>query len=121
MADFTVPGTWTYNGSANANQTSFRVSGHTAAENYLVIFDRKPQTSVNGKFTKPSMRARIIRSFVDANGVPLVSKAVTDVNHSWPVEAPASDVKAMLTLLGTIFSDANIAANWVDDQIIPGL
>lgn len=121
MADFTVPGTWTFNGANGANQTSFRVSGHTTAENYLVIFDRKPQSVVNGSFTKPAMRTRIIRSFVDTDGKPLASKAVVDVNISWPVEAAASDVKAMVTLLGTIFGDAEIASDFVDDQVIPGL
>lgn len=120
MADFTVPGTWTYDGSANQNQSTYRVSGHTTQENYLVVFDRKvPVANGNGTFSKPSVRVRIIRSFVDADSVPLSSKAVCDVNISWPLEAAAADVKAMVNLIGTIFSDIEIASDFVDDLDIP--
>jgi hypothetical protein len=118
MADFTVPGTWTFDG-ATQNQSVYRVSGHTTQENYLVIFDRKVPVAQNGGFSKPSVRTRIIRSFVDADSMPLSSKAVVDVNISWPLEASATDVKAMVTLLGTIFGDAEIASDFVDDQDIP--
>lgn len=120
MADFTVPGTWTYDGSANQNQSTYRVSGHTTQENYLVVFDRKvPVANGNGSFSKPSVRVRVIRSFVDADSVPLASKAVADVNISWPLEAAAADVKAMVDLIGTIFSDVEIASDFVDDLDIP--
>jgi hypothetical protein len=120
MADFTVPGTWTKDGNANQNQTIYRVSGHTVQENYLVIFDRKVPSLVNGSFTKPSVRVRIIRSFLDADNVPLTQKAVVDINISWPLEASATDVKAMVDLVGTVFSDAEIASDFVDDLRIPG-
>lgn len=120
MADFTVPGTWTYDGSANQNQSTYRVSGHTTQENYLVIFDRKvPVANGDGTFSKPSVRTRVIRSFLDGDSKPLPSKAVADVNISWPLEADATDVKAMVTLLGTIFGDAEIASDFVDDLDIP--
>lgn len=120
MADFTVPGTWTYDGSANQNQSTYRVSGHSTQENYLVIFDRKvPVTNGNGNFSKPSVRTRIVRSFLDADGAPLTSKAVADVNISWPLEAPAASVKAMVTLIGSIFGDIEIASDFVDDLDIP--
>lgn len=119
MADFTVPGTWTYDGSANANQSTYRVTGHTTQENYLVIFDRKIPVAVNGTFSSPSVRVRVIRSFVDGSSVPLAKKAVCDVNITWPLEAPAADVKAMVDLLGTIFGDAEIASDFIDDQDIP--
>lgn len=119
MADFTVPGTWTFDG-ATANQSTYRVTGHTAQENYLVIFDRKlSSVNSNSTFSKPSVRVRIIRSFLDSNGVPLSSKAVVDTNISWPLEASATSVKAMVTLLGTIFSDVEIASDFIDDQDIP--
>jgi hypothetical protein len=121
MADFTIPGTWTYDGSKDGVQTRFRVSGHTTQENYLVIFDRKVPEQVNGGFSKPGYRVRIIRSFVDADSVPLPSKAVVDTNITWPIEATASDVKAMITLLGTVFGDAELASDIVDDQLLPGL
>jgi hypothetical protein len=120
MADFTVPGTWTYDGSANQNQSTYRVSGHTAQENYLVIFDRKvPVTNGDGTFSKPAVRVRIQRSFLDADSKPMSSKALVDTNITWPMEATASDVKAMVTLLGTIFGDAEIASDFVDDLVIP--
>lgn len=120
MADFTVPGTWTYDGSANQNQSTYRVLGHTTQENYLVIFDRKvPVANGDGTFSKPSVRNRIIRSFLDLDGKPLASKAVVDVNISWPLEADAADVKAMVTLLGTIYGDVEIASDFVDDLDIP--
>lgn len=119
MADFTVPGTWTFDG-ATANQSTYRVSGHTTQENYLVVFDRKlASVNSNGTFSKPSMRVRVIRSFLDGNSEPLTSKAVCDVNISWPLEASASSVKAMVDLLGTIFGDAEIASDFIDDQDIP--
>jgi hypothetical protein len=76
---------------------------------------------VNGGFSKPGYRVRIIRSFVDADSVPLPSKAVVDTNITWPIEATASDVKAMITLLGTVFGDAELASDIVDDQLLPGL
>lgn len=119
MADFTVPGTWTYDGSANANQSTYRVSGHTTAENYLVVFDRKVPVASNGSYSNPGTRVRVIRTFVDANGVPLSKKAIADVNITWPLEANATKVKAMVSLLGTIFSDAEIASDFVDDLDIP--
>lgn len=119
MADFTVPGTWTYDGSANQNQSIFRVTGHTTQENYLVIFDRKVPSLVNGAYTKPSVRVRIIRTFLDTNSVPLDQKAVVDINISWPLAAPVASVKAMVTLIGTIFSDVEIASDFVDDLDIP--
>jgi hypothetical protein len=120
MADFTVPGTWTYDGSANQNQSTYRVSGHTAQSNYIVIFDRKvPVTNGDGTFSKPAVRVRIQRSFVDASSVPLSSKALVDVNITWPLEASATSVKAMVTLLGTIFGDAEIASDFIDDLDIP--
>lgn len=119
MADFAVPGTWTYDGSANQNQSIYRVTGHTTQENYLVVFDRKVPSLVNGDFTKPSVRVRIIRTFLNGSGVPLDQKAVCDVNISWPLAASATSVKAMVTLIGTIFSDANIASDFIDDQDIP--
>lgn len=120
MADFTVPGTWTPDGTKDGTQTRYRVTGHTTQENYLVIFDRKVPVLTNGVYSKPSVRTRIIRSFVDADSVPLSSKAVCDVNISWPLEAPAADVKAMVNLIGTIFGDVEIASDFVDDQDIPG-
>lgn len=119
MADFTVPGTWTYDGSANQNQSTFRVTGHSVTENYLVIFDRKVPVLSNGSFSKPGVRTRIIRSFVDGNGDPLTQKAVVDIDISWPLAAPAADVKAMVNLIGTIFSDVEIASDFVDDLDIP--
>lgn len=119
MADFTVPGTWTYDGSANQNQSIYKVTGHTTQENYLVIFDRKVPSLVNGSYTKPSVRVRIIRSFLDSNSEPLSQKAVADVNISWPLEASATSVKAMVDLIGTIFSDIEIASDFVDDLDIP--
>lgn len=119
MADFTVPGTWTYDGSANQNQSIYRVSGHTVQENYLVIFDRKVPSLVNGSYTKPSVRVRIIRSFLDADDVPLSQKSVADYNLSWPLEAPAASVKAQNDLMGTILSDVEISSDFVDDLDIP--
>lgn len=119
MADFAVPGTWTHNGNNGSNQSTYRVTGHTTAENYTVVFDRKVPEQTSTGFTKPSVRVRIIRSFVDGSGVPLSSKALCDVNISWPIAAPVASVKAMVTLLGTIFSDANIASDFVDDLDIP--
>lgn len=119
MADFTVPGTWTYDGSANANQSTYRVTGHTTQSNYLVVFDRKIPVAVNGVFSAPQVRVRVIRSFVNGSGVPLSKKAVIDTTITWPLEASATDVKAMVALLGTIFSDAQIASDFIDDQDIP--
>lgn len=119
MADFAVPGTWTFNGSNGSDQSTYRVTGHTTAENYLVVFDRKfPQQTADG-FTKPSCRVRVIRTFIDTAGKPLSSKALCDVQISWPISAPVASVKAMVTLLGTIFSDVNIASDFVDDLRIP--
>ena len=121
MADFTVPGTWTHDGDT-LNQSIYRVTGHTAQENYLVIFDRKLSVASNGSFSKPSYRIRIVRSFVDANSDPLSSKAVFDANISWPSDCDSSQitgVKAMLTLAGTIFGDVELASDIVDDQRIP--
>lgn len=120
MADFTVPGSFTKDGNANQNQTIYRVTGHTTQENYLVIFDRKVPSLVNGSYTKPSVRVRIIRSFLDADSKPLPQKAVCDVNMSWPLEASATSVKAMIDLIGTIFGDVEIASDFVDDLRIPG-
>lgn len=119
MADFTVPGTWTYDGSKGQDQSTFRVSGHTTQENYIVVFDRKRSEQINGSFSKPGYRVRIIRSFVDGDLVPLSSKAVADVNITWPIAAPAASVKAMVSLIGTIFSDIELPSDAVDDQIIP--
>lgn len=119
MADFTVPGTWTYDGSANANQSTYRVSGHSTTENYLVIFDRKVPVASNGVYSAPQVRTRIIRSFVDSNGVPLAKKAVVDTTITWPLEATASDIKAMIDLNGDIYGDAEIASDFVDDLDIP--
>lgn len=121
MADFTVPGTWTHDGDT-LNQSIYRVSGHTAQENYLVIFDRKLSVASNGSFSKPSYRVRVIRSFLDANSVPISSKAVFDGNMSWPSDLSSSqitDVKAMLTLVGAIYSDVEFPSDVVDDQRIP--
>lgn len=119
MADFAVPGTWTWNGNNGSDQSVYRVTGHTTNENYLVMFDRKvPQQTATG-FTKPSVRVRIIRSFVDGTLKPLSSKAVCDINISWPTAAPVASVKAMVTLIGTIFGDVNLASDIVDDLRIP--
>jgi hypothetical protein len=118
MADFTVPGTWTFDG-ATLNQSIYRVTGHTVQENYLVIFDRKLSVANVSGFSKPSVRVRIIRSFVDGDSVPLSSKAVCDINMSWPQAAPAASVIAMVDLIGTIFSDVEVASDFVDDQDIP--
>lgn len=119
MADFTVPGTWTFDGSANANQSTYRVSGHTATENFLVIFDRKPLTAVNGTFTKPQIGFRVIRSFTDANGAPLSQKAVLRYNLEWPTGATAAEVKAMMDVAEAIVIDAEIPSDFVDDLDIP--
>jgi hypothetical protein len=119
MADFAVPGTWTFNGTNGSDQSVYRVTGHTTQENYLVIFDRKVPVANGSGFSKPAVRVRVVRTFIDANSEPLDSKAVCDVNISWPLAASATSVKAMVTLLGTIFSDANIASDFVDDLDIP--
>lgn len=119
MANFAVPGTWTFDGSDGSLQSTYRVSGHTTKENYLVIFNRKVPSLSNGVYSKPQMRVRIIRSFVDGAGDPLSQKAAADVTIAWPIEATAASVKAMVTLLGTIFSDVNIAADFIDLQRIP--
>lgn len=119
MANFAVPGTWTFNGTNGSDQSTYRVTGHTTNENYLVVFDRKvPQQTATG-FTKPSFRVRIIRSFVDVSLKPLSSKALVDIQSSWPTAAPAASVKAMITLVGTIFSDVNLPADIVDLLRIP--
>jgi hypothetical protein len=119
MADFTVPGTWTYDGSANQHQSIYKVDGHSVQENYLVIFDRKPAVLNGSTYSRPSYRIRVQRSFVDGSSVPLKSKAIIDCNITWPVEASATAVKAMITLLGTIFGDAELASDIVDDLDIP--
>ena len=121
MADFAVPGTWTKDGSANGSQVTYRVTGHTVKENYLVVFDRKVPVLSNGVFSKPSYRVRIIRSFLDAAGEPLSQKAICDVNISWPLAATAASVKAMVTLIGTIFGDVNLASDIIDDMLLPGV
>lgn len=118
MANFAVPGTWTFDGTDGSLQSTYRVSGHTTAENYLVIFNRKVPSLQNGVYSKPAVRVRIIRSFV-VGGIPLASKAIVDTNITWPIEAPAASVKAMITLLGTIFSDVNLDDDVVDLQRIP--
>jgi hypothetical protein len=84
-----------------------------------VVFDRKIPVAVNGVFSAPQVRVRVIRSFVNGSGVPLSKKAVIDTTITWPLEASATDVKAMVALLGTIFSDAQIASDFIDDQDIP--
>lgn len=120
MADFTVPATWTHDGNDGSNQSVFYVTAdHTPAETYLIIFSRKKSVVVNGNFTKPSYRIRIIRSFVDADGNPLAAKAVIDTNMSWPFAADATKVKAMVTLNGAIFGDIELASDIVDSQRIP--
>jgi hypothetical protein len=119
MADFTVPGTWTYDGSENRNQSTYLVSGHTVQENYLVIFDRKQPVAVNGSFSKPQARIRTIRTFLDSDGNPMLAKAIVDTTISWDLSHPAADVKAMVNLQGTIFSDAELASDLIDDLDIP--
>jgi hypothetical protein len=119
MANFAVPGTWTFDGTNGSSQSTYRVSGHTTQENYLVVFDRKVAVLQNGVYSKPSFRVRIIRSFLDSDSVPLPQKAVVDVSISWPLAAPSASVRAMISLIGTIFSDANLDEDVVDLQRIP--
>lgn len=120
MAAFTVPVTWSHDGNDGTDQSVFFVTAsHSVTENYLIVFTRKRSQAVNGGFSKPSYRIRIIRSFVDGDGVPLKSKAVIDTNMSWPVEADASEVKAMVTLNGAIWSDTGLDEDIVDQQLIP--
>jgi len=119
MADFAVPGTWTFDGSANANQSQYRVSGHTAMEPYVVQFSRKPLTSNNGVFSKPAVRVRIYRGYLDAAGKPMAQKCDADINISWPAGSDATKNKAVVTLIGTIFADVNLASDLIDDLDIP--
>lgn len=120
MADFTIPVTWAHEGNDGQDKSVFSViADHTTTENYLIVFTRKRIQAVNGQWTKPSWRCRIIRSFVDADGLPLSQKAVVDTQCSWPSAAPAADVKAMITLNGAIFSDVELPADVVDQQRIP--
>jgi hypothetical protein len=119
MADFTIPGTWTPDGDT-PNQSIFRVDGHTAKENYLVIFDRKVSVAVNGTHSKPSFRIRIIRSHVNADDEPLSTKTVGDTTFSWPTDiVDIADVKEVIALMGSILSDAELPSDIADDLIIP--
>jgi len=119
VADITIPGTWTYDGSANQNQSTYRVTGHTVQENYLVIFDRKPSVLNGSTYSRPSFRVRVIRSFIDADSEPLDSKAVIDMNITFPIAAPAASVKAMIGVLATLVSDVEFQSDVVDDLDIP--
>lgn len=119
MANFAVPGTWTFDGTNGSSQSTYRVSGHTTQENYLVVFDRKVPVLQNGIYSKPQVRVRIIRSFLDGDGAPLAQKAVVDTTISWPIAAPSASVRAMVSLIGTIFSDVNLDEDIVDLQRIP--
>lgn len=118
MADFTVPATWTFDGDTK-DQSVFRVDGHTATENYIVVFDRKQLSSNGNGFTRPSYRVRVIRSFTNDDGEPVEGKAVVDCNMSWPAAAPAASVKAMLGTLEDFLSDTETQSDVVDDLDIP--
>lgn len=120
MANFAVPGTWTHDGNNGQDQSVFYVTAsHTTTENYLIIFDRKKISPVNGGFTNPSFRTRVIRSHVDADSLPLPKKSIIDTQMSWHPSAPAADVKAMVTVNGALWSDVNLPADIVDLIRIP--
>lgn len=118
MAHFTIPAGWELDTQAD-NQVVFTVTGHTATENYQVLFDKKPMRNNGGKFTTPEYRIRIRRTFVDAEGNPLSTVCLFDSNLRWHPAAAAADIKAMVDLAGDIFSDVNLAADIVDQMYLP--
>lgn len=119
MANFTIPGTWSFDGSVGNTQVTYVVDGHTVTENYQVLFDRKVPQSQNGSYTPASYRIRIRRTDLDANGDPVEGVAVADLTIRWPYLFEAAKVKAMIGLMQTTLADANIQADIVDLQRLP--
>lgn len=120
MANFTIPAAWEFDGDVGNSQVSYIVTpDHTVQENFHVIFDRGVPQKNGTKYSNPSYRVRIRRTFVDADGVPFDSMAVFDGTLRWPLAASAADIKAMVTLVGSIFSDVNLPADIVDLQRLP--
>lgn len=120
MPNFAIPAAWEEDGSTGSSQIVYVVTpDHTSSENYQVLFDRKVPVYSNGSWSMPTYRIRIRRTFVDGDGAPIAGVGLVDCQMRWPTEATAADVKAMVTLLGTISGDANLAADVVDLQRLP--
>lgn len=120
MADYLVPEGWKFDGSANnGNQTTFKLPGHTVANPYMAIFDRRVPQVVNGSFTTPSYRVRVIRGFSDAEGNPLSTRCVIDCNIRWPFGATNADVMSAVGVMGTLLSDALLQDDIVVEQLLP--
>lgn len=101
------------------DQSTFVLSGHSVSAPYLLIFDRKvPQSNGTG-VTTPSYRVRIIRQMVDGESALLEPRAVVDATIRWPIGGDVSVVKAMVALLGDIFSDSDFQDDAIDTQILP--
>lgn len=120
MANFTVPADWELDGSTGNSQVVYiKTPDHTVTENFQVVFDRKVPQSVNGRFTSPEYRVRVRRTFVDADGVPMSAVALADLTIRWPQAADAADVKAMITELKDILTDAEFNSDVVDSLRLP--
>lgn len=119
MTDFTVPAGWKFHGSANANQTTFTLPGHTVAEPHLAIFDRKVPVVQNGNTSVPWYRIRVIRGVLDADGNPITTRVTVDCTIRWPLQAASADVVEDIGILADALADANLPNDIVDEQLLP--
>lgn len=118
---YQVPTGWKFYGAANnGDQTTFTLPGHSVSTPHLVIFDRRVPVSNNGNgYTTPSYRVRVIRGFLGPDNEPLAARVVVDATIRWPMDAPLTDVKGMVGVLGDIFSSTDFATDAVDEQQLP--
>lgn len=118
MPDYAAPEGWKLYGTEK-DQTTFIMPGHTASEPRLAIFTRRAVSSngSNGS-ANPSYRVRIIRGFLDAEGVAL-PRAVVDAEIRWPSAAPAADIYAIIAAAGVILSNVDFQQDAVVEQLLP--
>lgn len=119
MADYVVPVGWKLY-SSEAHQSTYIIPGHAVDRPYLAIFSRTIASASGKGTTVPEVRVRIMRGYKNADGVLLPTRKSFDGRVRWPLEASdATEMTAILAIVGTMFSNVDFQQDVTVEQLIP--
>lgn len=103
----------------SANQVTWILPGHAVGTPKTVIIDRKVSQFQNGVYSTPSTRIRVQEGLLDADGVPMGTKVVFDLNIRWPQGTTSTTMETNLAFLESILSDTNFVSELLVKQQLP--
>lgn len=117
MSDFTIPATWRFNGSANKDQTSFLLAGHSVKAPRIALFTRSVPSSTGSEV--PSYKVKFVEGQLDADGNPIVTRTNAEFSVRWPLNGDPVKVKALLAEMAAVLSDPEFLSDMIDEQVLP--